>query len=223
VQNDVSRLIRSWNGHSGVSARTRSGIPEATVKTRQRDVLVPKQGSTAVGRPRKVNQSVLDKMVALRQSGHSLADIAEKVGRSERTVRRYVGHVEVQLRLPDQKVEEKKADPRQMREQLARWFSDTLYDHKGSPRPRESVRFLTEANRLIQERLASTDHLTLELLVADLELRKRFLREVVGHLYVDFRSWIRFDEGCCVDASTSAASWRPPRERPPLDLEDDDL
>lgn len=152
-----------------------------------------------------------------------MREIAEKVDRSERTVRRYVGQVEVELRLPEQKKEPNKAEPQQMRGQLARSFSDTLYNLQDDPRPRESVRFLAEANRLIQEQLANTDPLTLEHLLDDPELRTRFLREVVGYLYVDFRSWIRFDEGFCVDACESAASWRPPRERPALDLEDDDL
>ena len=60
---------------------------------------MPNKGSTAVGRPRMVNQTLLDKMVALRRSGYSLREIAEKVGRSERTVRRYVKDVEPQVEI----------------------------------------------------------------------------------------------------------------------------
>ena len=162
-------------------------------------------------------------MAELRRQGLPFAEIGARLGCSERTARRYVGHVEPELHLPQRNSDAKPDDPRQMREQLARCFSDTLYNLQGDPRPRESVSFLAEANRLIQEQLAKTDSLTLEHLLDDPDLRERFLREVVEHLYVDFRSWIRFDEGFCVDACESAASWRPPRERPALDWEDDDL
>ncbi len=100
---------------------------------------------------------------------------------------------------------------------------EVLYSLPDSPRPRESVAFLAESNRLIQERLAGMDPLTLELLLRDLELRKRFLREVVGPLYADFRSHVTFDTGFGIQGSISATSWRPLRERPALPVHEDNV
>ena len=45
------------------------------------------------GRPRRVNQDMVDQMVELRQKGFTSKDIAGQVGVSERTVKRYVSGV----------------------------------------------------------------------------------------------------------------------------------
>ena len=172
---------------------------------------------------RRVTQETVDQMAEFRRQGLPFAEIGARLGCSERTARRYVGHVEPQLHLPQRNPEPKADDPREMRERLARWFSEVLYSLPDSPRPRESVGFLSESNRLIQERLAGMDPLTLELLLRDLELRKRFLREVVGPLYADFRSHVTFDTGFGIEGSISATSWRPPRERPALPVHEDDV
>ena len=52
------------------------------------------------GRPRLVNQVLVNRMVTLRQQGFSHREIAQKVARSERTVRRYTNGVSPQLQLP---------------------------------------------------------------------------------------------------------------------------
>jgi len=52
------------------------------------------------GRPRLVNQVLVNRMVTLRQQGFSHGEIALKVDRSERTVRRYTKGVSPQLQLP---------------------------------------------------------------------------------------------------------------------------
>ena len=52
------------------------------------------------GRPRLVNQVLVNRMVALREQGFSHREIAQKVDRSERTVRRYTKGVSPQLQLP---------------------------------------------------------------------------------------------------------------------------
>ncbi|MGH7426959.1 MAG: helix-turn-helix domain-containing protein [Candidatus Methylomirabilaceae bacterium] len=52
------------------------------------------------GRPRLVNQVLLDRMVELRKQGFSHRDIAQKVKRSLRTVGRYLRGVSPQLQLP---------------------------------------------------------------------------------------------------------------------------
>ncbi len=60
----------------------------------------PKHASETPGRPRKVNQVLLDRMVELRRQGFSHHEIAQKVKRSVRTVGRYLRGVSPQLRLP---------------------------------------------------------------------------------------------------------------------------
>ncbi len=55
------------------------------------------------GRPRLVNQKLVNQMVALRRQGFSHGEIAEKVQRSERTVRRYTHGVSPQLKRPTQR------------------------------------------------------------------------------------------------------------------------
>lgn len=59
-----------------------------------------KQTANPPGRPRKVNQVLLDRMVELKKQGFSHHDIAQKVKRSVRTVGRYLRGVSSQLRLP---------------------------------------------------------------------------------------------------------------------------
>jgi hypothetical protein len=72
---------------------------------------------------------------------------------------------------------------------------------------------MAESIRLFRERLAETDPLTLELMINDVELRKRFVVEVVGRLYWDFRSFLQFEtEFGHLSPSEAAAGWRPSRE-----------
>jgi hypothetical protein len=150
-------------------------------------------------------------MAALRRQGLTFKEIGQRVGGSERTARRYAGRVQPQLHLPSAHPEPEVEDPHQIRERLARWFSDFLYKQNGNPRPRESVTFLAEATRMLRERLDATDPLTLELMVKDVELRKRFLLEVVGRLYSDYKLIVHFDiEFGQMSPSQAAAGWRPP-------------
>jgi hypothetical protein len=76
---------------------------------------------------------------------------------------------------------------------------------------------------MLRERLDATDPLTMELMVKDVELRKRFVLEVVGRLYSDYKLMVHFDvEFGQMSTSQAAASWRPPRERPVIEPDDDD-
>jgi hypothetical protein len=162
-------------------------------------------------------------MATLRRQGLTFKEIGQRVGSSERTARRYVGRVQPQLQLPPANLEPEVEDPHQMRERLARWFSDSLYKQNGNPRPRESVTFLTEATRMLRERLDATDPLTMELMIKDVELRRRFVLEVVGQLYSDYKLMVHFEtEFGQMSPSQATAGWRPPRERPVIEHEDDD-
>ena len=60
----------------------------------------PKKAAETPGRPRLVNQVLLDRMVELRHQGFSHREIAQKVNRSVRTVGRYLRGVSPQLQLP---------------------------------------------------------------------------------------------------------------------------
>jgi hypothetical protein len=163
-------------------------------------------------------------MAALRRQGLTFKEIGQRVGSSERTARRYAGRVQPQLQLPPANLEPEVEDPHQMRERLARWFSDLLYQLNDHPRPRESVTFLAEATSMLRERLDATDPLTMELMIKDGELRKRFVLEVVGRLYSDYKLMVHFDiEFGQVSTSQAAARWRPLRERPVLEEVDDCL
>jgi hypothetical protein len=171
----------------------------------------------------RVTQETVDEMAALRRQGLTFQEIGERVGSSERTARRYVGRVQPQLQLPPANLEPEVEDPHQMRERLARWFSDFLYKLNEDPRPRESVTFLGEATKVMRERLEAMDPLTLELMIKDIELRKRFVVEVVGRLYSDYKIILHMDvEFGHMSPSQAAAGWRPPHERPAIEPEDDD-
>jgi hypothetical protein len=182
----------------------------------------------AAGRPleavrSRVNQETVDEMAALRRQGLTFQEIGARLGCSERTARRYAGRVEPQLNLPSPLPDPEVRDPRDLREELARWFSEFLYRLNEHPAPRLSVRFMSEATRLIRDRLAEMDPLTLELLAKDRAMKDRFLKEVVGSLYGDFRSYVQFDEGIGhMTTEASAATWRPLRERPTIPAPDDD-
>lgn len=171
----------------------------------------------------RVTQETVDQMAALRRQGLTFKEIGRRVGSSERTARRYAGRVQPQLQLPPANLEPEVEDPHQMRERLARWFSDFLYKLNDHPRPRESVTFLAEATRMLRERLDATDPLTMELMVKDVELRKRFVLEVVGRLYSDYRLMVHFEtEFGQMSPSQASAGCRPPHERPVIEPDDDD-
>jgi hypothetical protein len=162
-------------------------------------------------------------MAELRRQGLTFKEIGARLGCSERTARRYAGGVEPQIQLPPAKPKPEAEDPRQLRERLARCFSDFLYRLEEYPQPRMSVRFMSEATRLIRDRLAEMDLLTLELVSKDRKMKDRFLKEVVRPLYADFRRYIQFDTGIGgVMPEASAATWRPLRERPSFPAPDDD-
>jgi hypothetical protein len=174
-----------------------------------------------------VNQTILDRMAALRRQGLTFRDIAEQVGCSERTARRYAGQVRPELRLPQARPE-RATDPRALRDQLLREFVDLLYrdrllrsltvtwhqvgedtwdpEYGGPP----STLFLSEAERLLRERLEAIGPLALRLLTEDARSKPRFIREVIGKLYRDYVAWHRFSQNLGGPFPTGE-HWRPPR------------
>jgi hypothetical protein len=184
-----------------------------------------------------VTQETVDQMAELRRQGLPFAEIGARLGCSERTARRYVGHVEPQLHLPQRNPDAEAEDPRQLRERLTSEFLELLYEdtrlrsltftwHRvddmtqravyGGP---PSILFLSEAERLIREQLDRIGLLALRFLALDKRSKHRFLREVVGSLYQDYVRWHQFSQ----NLGETGETWRPPRERPALDVDEDDI
>lgn len=189
----------------------------------------------------RVTQEALDEMATLRRQGLPFRDIGTRLGCSERTARRYAGRVRPQLRLP-QAGPDLETDPRALRERLAAEFIELLYrdkrlrsmtvtwhriDHStheaeyGGP---PSILFLSEAERLLRDRLDSLGDLALKLLARDQRSKRRFVREVVGSLYWDYVWWHQLAENLPSAELGTGEDWRPPRERPPVqDIPVDDF
>ena len=184
---------------------------------------------------RRVTQETIDQMADLRRQGLTHKEIGERTGCSERTSRRYVGNVEPQLQLP-QRNPEPETNPRALRERFAAEFLEILYADKelrsftvvwhkldadsaeaiwGGP---PSILFLSEAERLIRERLDGLGDLALRLMARDRRSQDRFLRETVGWLYQDYTAWHQFRQ----NFGKTGEDWRPPRERPPVEPIDED-
>lgn len=189
----------------------------------------------------RVTQDAIDEMTALRRQGVTFRNIGARLGCSERTARRYVGRVLPQLHIP-QASPELETDPRALRERLLSEFIDVLYadrrlrsvtvtwnrvddssnraEYGGPP----SILFLSEAERLLRERLDSIGLLALRLLARDRRSKLRFVREVVASLYWDYVGWHEFGQNFPDTMCPTGEDWRPPRERPRVqDIDEDEL
>ena len=122
-----------------------------------------------------VNQVLLDRMVALRRQGFSHQQIAEKVKRSERTVRRYLRGVAPKLELP---AAPKRVDVLQRCTQLILlWL----------PKLKLDTQEVDIVLKKLRKTLEQKDPLTLEWLATDPRARrdflvKEFLREAMSDI-----------------------------------------
>lgn len=190
---------------------------------------------------RRIHQEQIDEIGVLHRKGVTFAEIGRRVGCSERTARRYAGDVKPQLRLPQAKLD-RESDPGALREQLLAVLFNRLLTNQqlrdcsimclygrselGGP---PSNRFLSEAERLLHDRLAKIGLLTLQHIATDSTAQRKFIREVVGDLFADYLWW--HTAPSAVDGfprSVDGEEWRPPWERPlserapqtcPLDLD----
>ncbi len=201
-----------------------------TKRARQR---FPRNVPGAVHRHR-VSQETIDKMEVLRRSGLTFQEIGRRLGLSERTARRYAGKVKPELRVPDA-TPRFDTDPRSMRERLVNRYLRLLHDDKRlqsltrvwretGPDTKEciwggppSILFLNEAERLLRERLDTLGTVSLRMLAENRQSQARFAREVVGELCTDYVSWHAFLDA--FDPDDAQDTWRPPRERPPVEPE----
>lgn len=117
------------------------------------------------GHPRLVNQRLINQMAALRRKGFSHGEIAEKVERSERTVRRYTKGVTPQLEIPTQ------PEPVDVLSACARlilaWRGQLHLD------TRETDRVI----KALRKQLEGIDPLTMKWLGTDRQARRDFLVE----------------------------------------------
>lgn len=179
----------------------------------------------------RLDQDQIDQIGALRQRGVTYPEIARRLLCSERSARRYGKGVTPQLRLP-QDDDQSDFDPRALASALLPKLFNSLYtnerlrsvtfvfldpdafDRGGPP----STRFLSEAERLLKERLAKLSLHTLRQLSTDRLLQADFLRDVVGGLYSDYVWWHREpEEMLSVLRGSDGEAWRPPWERPKND------
>jgi hypothetical protein len=179
----------------------------------------------------RLDQDQIDQIGIFRERGVTYPKIARRLGCSERSARRYGKGVTPQLRLPHDD-DQSSLDPRASPSALLSKFFDSLYNNerlrsvtfifladnameRGGP---PSTRFLSEAERLLKERLAKLSPHTLRQLSTDRLLQADFLRAVVGELYTDYAWWHREPEQILsVLRGSDGEAWRPPWERPRTD------
>lgn len=124
---------------------------------------------------RRITQETIDQIGDLRRQGHTFAEIGARLGYSERTARRYVGNAEPGFSSLRETRSQKLARPN-CSERFARELLEILYQdvrlngltmkwrgdrpvYGGPP----SILFLSEAERLIRDRLEGTGGLALGL------------------------------------------------------------
>lgn len=139
-----------------------------------------RSGPLAEASGRRITQKMVNQMVELRRQGFTYKEIAERIGCSERTVRRYVGHVRVQVEAPREP--EPEGDLDRIRFRITQQFTSMLEEEfEVCP----SVTLIDEANRRLEVRLADTHAETLKLMAHNQTMRLRLFYEVVGPLEQD--------------------------------------
>ncbi len=143
-------------------------------------------GPAPTGRPRRVNKDLLDQMVSLRRDAFTMEAIAEKVGVSERTVRRYVRGVEPDIRMPSALTSDELTDR----------FYDQVLAHRrrivatASAYWNEPFELGWEAVDLamksLRERLAGMEKVSIRKLGADESLRDEFFDEFIAQVRRDW-------------------------------------
>lgn len=196
----------------------------------------PRRATSRSSEGHRVSQETIDKMEALRRSGITFKEIGHRLGCSERTARRYAGKVRPELHLPNA-APRLSTDARSIRERLLDRYLRLLHDdprlqdltrvwRDTGPDTKEctwggppSILFLNEAERLLRERLDTLGAVSLRLLAENRQTQARFAREVIGELCADYIGWHTFHDA--FDPDGAQDSWRPPRERPRIEVDED--
>jgi len=139
-------------------------MPTKSPKKRGKAVAVPPQARRHVGR---VNQKMIDQMVRMRREGFTHADIARRLGASERTVRRHTEGVAPQLvhAADETRVDLLKWGALQMRAIQQRWHL--------------TVTELDICMKRLRTVVSELDDMTIEQLERDPQLRVQFLKHEI--------------------------------------------
>lgn len=137
-----------------------------------------------------MNQETLDKMSSLRRDGFTMREIAERVSRSERTVRRYVKNVQpqIQIRMPSDLTSDEFTD----------WFYDkVLASRRGLVAAASEhwdetfelgLEAVDSAMKSLRELLAGMEKVSIRRLEADESLRDEFFDEFLKNVARDWAS-----------------------------------
>lgn len=135
-----------------------------------------------------MNQETLDKMSSLRRDGFTMREIAERVSRSERTVRRYVKNVQPQIRMPADLTSDDFTD----------WFYDQVLASRRSLVAAASEHWdetfelgleaVDSAMKSLRELLAGMEEVSIRRLEADESLRGEFFDEFLKNVARDWAS-----------------------------------
>ena len=164
--------------------RPRGGRQRAKPRTRS-PASRPRNQSPVRARGRRVNQQMIDKMIAWREQGDSEADIARKLRCSTHTVSRHTKGVTRRLRHA--------TDPRPL--DLLRWGSTQIFALKD--RLDLTVKELNVLVKALRKALAQLDEFTVSSLATNRALRVRwlldeFLRRVAPQIRI-MRLMARFE------------------------------
>ena len=129
-------------------------------------------GSAPSEPPRRVNNKLIERMVAMRRDGFTMKAIAEACGVSERTVRRYVRGVEPKIKMPS----ELNSDE----------FTDWCYDQVLAPFEVGLDR-VDASMKSLRELLAGMEPVSIRRLEADESLRAEFCQEFLADVA---RDWV---------------------------------
>ena len=133
-----------------------------------------------------MNNILLGQMVSLRRDGFTMKAIAEKVGVSERTVRRYVRGVEPDVRMPSELDSDELTDRfydqvLEARRRIVATASE-LWDE-----PVEvGFEAVDSAMKSLRERLAGMEKVSIRKLGADESLRAEFFHDFMAHVLRDW-------------------------------------
>ena len=146
------------------------------------------QASEPPGRPCEVNKILLDQMVSLRRDGFTMKAIAEKVGVSDRTVRRYVRGVEPDIRIPSELDSDELTD----------WFYDQVLASRRRvvaiaseywDEPFElGLEAVDSAMKSLRKLLSGMEKVSIRKLGADEALRAEFFHDFMTHVRRDWLS-----------------------------------
>ena len=126
-------------------------------------------------------------MVSLRRDGFTMKAIAEKVGVSERTVRRYVRGVEPDIRMPSELDSNELTDGFYDQVLASRRRIVAIASEDWAEPVELGIEAVDSAMKSLRKLLAGMENVSMRKLGADESLRAEFFRDFMAHV---LRDWI---------------------------------